>query len=85
MQNEDMHTYLTPGNFFCAQNVTVATLKNCPLSSAFYLKVMKLGASSASNGYVLHQYIAFDGSAIAMTRYNPYDSTWGTVHRVTIA
>lgn len=83
-QNEDMHTYLTPGNYFCSQNAVAGTLKNCPLNVAFYLKVMKLSSSSTSNSYVLHQYIAIDGSAIVMATYNPYNSTWGNVRKVTI-
>ena len=37
--NSDMHTYLTPGNYYCASNTNAETLKNSPLKFAFTMKV----------------------------------------------
>lgn len=39
--NADLYsdTYKVPGNYYCPSNVNVVTLKNCPLSKAFILKV----------------------------------------------
>lgn len=35
----DMNNYNTPGNYYCPNNDTAATLLNCPFSNAFILKV----------------------------------------------
>mgnify|MGYP003292715789 CR=1 FL=1 len=36
-ENADLNNYMTPGLYVCGSNSTVATLKNCPTSTAFEL------------------------------------------------
>lgn len=35
----DLNNYTTPGNYYCPKDVSIPTLKNCPLNHAFILKV----------------------------------------------
>ena len=37
--NSDLNSYTDIGNYYCALNATALTLKNCPISDAFTLKV----------------------------------------------
>ena len=80
--NADMHAYTTPGNYFCSQIANAATLKNCPINVAFYLKIMSLSSPTSAGAYVLQQYIAFDGSAIIFSMYSHLSSKWEATHKV---
>ena len=74
----DMHTYIVPGNYACATNTDAATLKNCPLSRAFDLKVYR-SAGGKTDGYIIQEYTAHDAKQRVLVPYNPYTSgtKWG--------
>ena len=38
-ENADMNDYVTPGNYYCTTDSNARTLKNCPFTHAFTLKV----------------------------------------------
>lgn len=80
--NADMHSYITPGNYFCSQTVNAATLKNCPVNVAFYLKIMSLSSPTSAGAYILQQYIAIDGSTIVFSMYSHLSSKWEAIHKV---
>lgn len=70
--NSDMNTYMTPGNFMCATNNSVKTLKNCPVDNAFMLKV---SSPINSKNYVIQEYIDLAGRQVIRS-YSAYDKTW---------
>ena len=76
--NADMYTYTEPGNYACATNTYAATLKNCPLSRAFDLKVYR-SAGGKTDGYIIQEYTAHDAKQRVLVSYNPYTSgtKWG--------
>ena len=49
--NADLNTFLTPGNFKCNVSSRVATLKNCPVSEAFIMRVY-YSTGSVGSGYL---------------------------------
>lgn len=73
-ENADLNSYTTPGVFNCPSNLWVATLKNCPTTSAFSLLV--LPTTSAG---VLQRLTTFDvGSPLSFFRtiYNDDIGNW---------
>lgn len=76
--NADMYTYTEPGNYACATNAVAATLKNCPLSRAFDLKVYR-SAGGKTDGYIIQEYTAHDAKQRVLVPYDPYASKtkWG--------
>lgn len=76
--NADMYTYTEPGNYACATNAVAATLKNCPLSTAFDLKVYR-SAGGKTDGYIIQEYTAHDAKQRVLVPYDPYTSgtKWG--------
>lgn len=38
-ENDNLNSYTIPGNYYCNTNVLASTLQNCPIESAFTLKV----------------------------------------------
>ena len=78
-KNADMHTYLTPGNYRVGSNENAATLKNCPLSKAFTMKVYYgAGYPTGRYGYIIQDYLAFDGSREVRCHYRTFDNGWIT-------
>ena len=77
-KNADMSAYIIPGNYACATNTDAATLKNCPLSTAFDLKVYR-SAGGKTDGYIIQEYTAHDAKQRVLVPYNPYTSgtKWG--------
>lgn len=69
-----MDDFKTPGNYMCAQNADVATLKNSPFVNAFTVKV------ELSNGvdYPCQTYREFNTGNMAYRYYNSYGSTGWT-------
>ncbi|MEY8396194.1 pyocin knob domain-containing protein [Lachnospiraceae bacterium 45-P1] len=80
-KNADMHTYLTPGNYRMGSNTNATTLKNCPLSKAFTMKVY-YGTGHPTDpegyGYIIQDYLAFDGSREVRCNYHVFNNDWIT-------
>ena len=57
--NADLNTYTTPGSYYCKTNAAVATLSNCPTSSAFTMKV-EAGAGTSYPKQYLKPYDSTD-------------------------
>ena len=51
LDNADLNTFLTPGNFKCTTSATAGTLKHCPCGEAFIMRVY-YSTGSIGNGYV---------------------------------
>lgn len=72
--NADLYsdTYKVPGNYYCPSNVNVVTLKNCPLSKAFILKV------DYTNGtqYVRQSFTQYDIEQNHQRIWNPIANKW---------
>lgn len=72
--NADLYsdTYKVPGNYYCPNNVNVVTLKNCPLSKAFILKV------DYTNGtqYVRQSFMQYDIAQNYQRIWNPIANKW---------
>lgn len=65
-------TYKIPGNYYCSKNSSVATLLNCPVNSAFTLKV----EYSAGTGYPKQVFRDFCFGQIIVRTYDPYQNKW---------
>ena len=72
----DLHTYLTPGNYYYSQTATIGTLSNCPMNEAFRLKVTAPIANK-NGSYILQEYTSFTGKSAAGVAYDPYNNVWG--------
>ena len=76
--NSDMHTYLTPGNFYCASNTNAETLKNSPLKFAFTMKVyLSVGIGSQ---YLIQEYTKYDASERILVYYDGNRNIWTSYH-----
>ena len=72
--NSDMHTYLTPGNYYCASNKIAVTLKNSPLQYAFTMKVYySVGIGSQ---YLIQEYTRYDASERILVYYDANNNEW---------
>ena len=69
-----MNNFKTPGNYACAQDADVATLKNAPFVNAFTLKVELANGSD----YPCQTYREYNTGTVAYRYYNPYGSTGWT-------
>lgn len=77
--NSDMHTYLAPGNYYCASNTNAETLKNSPLKFAFTMKVyLSVGIGSQ---YLIQEYTKYDASERILVYYDGNRNAW-TSYRV---
>lgn len=73
-------TYKIPGNYVCDSNNVASTLKNCPLSNAFVLKV-DYGTSS---NYPRQTYLRFDSKETCARTWDNYTNKWlDTVYNIT--
>lgn len=70
--NSDMNSYITPGNYRCVSNASLATLSNCPVDNAFSLKV---STPIGSQNYIVQEYIDLAGRQ-AIRAYSAYEKTW---------
>ena len=76
--NSDMHTYLTPGNYYCASNINAETLKNSPLKFAFTMKVyLSVGIGSQ---YLIQEYTKYDASERILVYYDGNRNIWTSYH-----
>ena len=73
--NADMHDYMTPGNYYHPQSATVKSLLNCPMDRAFQLKVVA-PIGNSSGGYIIQEYIAYDGSSVVKVHYTSEQKKW---------
>lgn len=73
-RDSDMNNFKTPGNYACAQDADVATLKNAPFVNAFTLKVELANGSD----YPCQTYREYNTGTVAYRYYNPYGSTGWT-------
>ena len=76
--NSDMHTYLTPGNYYCASNTNAETLKNSPLKFAFTMKVY-LSVDIGSQ-YLIQEYTKYDASERILVYYDGNRNIWTSYH-----
>ena len=73
-------TYKIPGNYVCDSNNVASTLKNCPISNAFVLKV-DYGTSGA---YPRQTYLRFDSKETYARTWDNYTNKWlDTVYNIT--
>ncbi len=78
--NTDMQTITTPGHYYCRNNVTAGTLKNCPCTEAFVLTVY-LGTGDLIGGmYIIQEYTSYTGDIRIIQAYNGSSKKW-TVHK----
>lgn len=76
--NSDMHTYLTPGNYYCASNTNAETLKNSPLKFAFTMKVyLSVGIGSQ---YLIQECTKYDASERILVYYDGNRNIWTSYH-----
>lgn len=72
--NADLYsdTYKVPGNYYCPSNVNAVTLKNCPLSKAFILKV------DYTNGtqYIRQSFVQYNIEQNYQRIWNPPSNVW---------
>ena len=72
--NADLYSddYKVPGNYYCPGNANAATLKNCPLSKAFILKV------DYTNGtqYIRQSFTQYDIEQNHQRIWNPIANKW---------
>ena len=72
--NADLYSddYKVPGNYYCPGNANAATLKNCPLSKAFILKV------DYTNGtqYIRQSFTQYDTEQNHQRIWNPIANKW---------
>lgn len=45
-ENDNLNDYTIPGNYYCSTNVLASTLQNCPIKTAFTLKVERAAGVS---------------------------------------
>ncbi len=67
----DLNNYTTPGNYYCPKDVSIPTLKNCPLNHAFILKVRL----STGEAYPSQEIIEFNSGKKAY-RVLYLDNVW---------
>ena len=72
--NADLYSdaYKVPGNYYCPSNVNAVTLKNCPLSNAFILKV------DYTNGtqYIRQSFVQYNIERNYQRMWNPTSNVW---------
>ena len=78
----DMRTITTPGHYYCANNSTAASLKNCPLSDAFTLVVYRSAGGAGDNVYyVAQEYTSYMCNRRVIQTYNKDSKNW-TIHEI---
>lgn len=77
----DMRTITTPGHYYCVNNSTAASLKNCPLSDAFTLVVYRAGGVGDNVHYVAQEYTSYICNRRVIQTYNKDSKNW-TTHEI---
>ena len=77
--NTDMQTITTPGHYYCGNNNTVVSLKNCPISDAFILVVYRAtGGTGDNNFYIAQEYTSYLCNRRVIQTYNKDSKKWTT-------
>lgn len=78
----DMQTITTPGHYYCSNNSTTASLKNCPISDAFTLVVYRSAGGTGDNiYYVAQEYTSYMCNRRVIQTYNKDSNNW-TTHEI---
>lgn len=78
----DMQTITTPGHYYCIDNNTVASLKNCPMSDAFTLVVYRSTGGVGDNiFYIAQEYTSYLCNRRVIQTYNKDSKNW-TTHEI---
>lgn len=78
----DMQTITTPGHYYCSNNSTTASLKNCPISDAFTLVVYRSAGGTGDNiYYVAQEYTSYLCNKRVIQTYNKDSKNW-TTHEI---
>ena len=78
----DMQTITTPGHYYCENNNTTASLKNCPISDAFTLVVYRSAGGTGDNiYYVAQEYTSYLCNRRVIQTYNKDSKNW-TTHEI---
>lgn len=78
--NTDMYTITTPGHYYCGENATAASLKNCPCTEAFTLTVYRGAGGPIDGMYTIQEYTSYTGNIRITQTYNMDSKKW-TVHK----
>lgn len=65
-------TYRIPGNYACIDNTIASTLKNCPISKAFILKV----DLSTGNAYPRQTFLQFNNGKVFTRVFDAFENKW---------
>ena len=65
-------TYRVPGNYACIDNTIASTLKNCPISKAFILKV----DLSTGNAYPRQTFLQFNNGKVFTRVFDAFENKW---------
>ena len=82
--NTDMYTITTPGHYYCGENATAASLKNCPCTEAFTLTVYRGAGGPIDGMYTIQEYTSYTGNIRITQTYNMDSKNW-TVHKFTFS
>ncbi len=63
--------YMIPGNYYCSSNDNASTLINCPVSSAFTMKV----EHGTGDSYPRQTFTTLHGN-VMIQGYDPYNHVW---------
>ena len=78
----DMQTITTPGHYYCENNNTTSSLKNCPISDAFTLVVYRSAGGTGDNiYYVAQEYTSYLCNRRVIQTYNKDSKNW-TTHEI---
>lgn len=78
----DMQTITTPGHYYCGNNSTTVSLKNCPISDAFTLVVYRSTGGTGDNiYYVAQEYTSYLCNKRVIQTYNKDSKKW-TTHEI---
>ena len=78
----DMQTITTPGHYYCSNNSTTDSLKNCPISDAFTLVVYRSAGGVGDNVYyVAQEYTSYMCNRRVIQTYNKDSKNW-TTHEI---
>lgn len=65
-------TYRVPGNYACVDNTIASSLKNCPISKAFVLKV----DLSTGNAYPRQTFLQFNNGKVFTRVFDAFENKW---------
>lgn len=64
--------YRVPGNYACVDNTIASSLKNCPISKAFVLKV----DLSTGNAYPRQTFLQFNNGKVFTRVFDAFENKW---------